>query len=204
MLKRTTRWFGEWGGPHLSDESLVELHALLLSGEHGVAARYLRHVRQCESCRERLEHLRDACAELRRDVQASVEVHITPARLDRQLDVITRRLEGTPGRVLPFPTAIHRPVPTPSLRRWVAAAAVAGLMIGLGAGRLIGPAGAPVAPWTAASATPGAAARPGIPRETDEQMLVEIDAALTRSRTKEFRALDELTPRVADARARGR
>jgi hypothetical protein len=40
--------------------------------------------------------------------------------------------------------------------------------------------------------------------ETDEQMLVEIDAALTRSRTKEFRALDELTPRVADARARPR
>ena len=32
-------------------------------------------------------------------------------------------------------------------------------------------------------------------------MLVEIDAALTRSRTKEFRALDELTPRIADARA---
>ena len=35
-------------------------------------------------------------------------------------------------------------------------------------------------------------------------MLVEIDAALTRSRAKEFRVLDELTPRVANARARGR
>ncbi len=35
-------------------------------------------------------------------------------------------------------------------------------------------------------------------------MLVEIDAALARNRTKEFRALDELTPRVADARARTR
>jgi hypothetical protein len=42
----------------------------------------------------------------------------------------------------------------------------------------------------------------GVQQETDEQMLVEIDAALTRSRTKEFRALDELTPRIADARAR--
>ena len=40
MLKRTTRWFGAWGSPHLSDESLIELHALLLSGERGVAARY--------------------------------------------------------------------------------------------------------------------------------------------------------------------
>jgi len=204
MLKRTTRWFGAWGSPHLSDESLIELHALLLSGERGVAARYQRHVRQCPSCRERLEGLRDACADLRRDVQASVDARITPARLDRQLDIITRRLEGTSGRVLPFPTAAPRPAPAPSLRRWVAAAAAAGLIIGLGAGRLIGPGGEPVASWRAATVGPGQHTRSGVQQETDEQMLVEIDAALTRSRTKEFRALDELTPRVAEARARGR
>jgi hypothetical protein len=204
MLKRTTRWFGAWGSPHLSDESLIELHALLLSGERGVAARYQRHVRQCESCRERLEGLRDACADLRRDVHATVEARITPARLDRQLDVILRRLEGTPGRILPFPSSAPRPAPAPSIRRWVAAAAVAGLVIGIGAGRLIVPADDPVAPWRAASVGPGATVRSGVQPETDEEMLVEIDAALTRSRTKEFRALDELTPRVADARARRR
>lgn len=204
MLKRTTRWFGAWASPHLSEESLVELHTLLLSGQHGVAARYQRHVRQCASCRERLGALRDACADLRRDVHASVEARITPARLDRQLDVILRRIEGTPGRVLPFPTAAPRPAPAPPIRRWVAAAAVAGLMIGIGAGRLIGPSGEPVTPWRATSVGPGSPPWPGIQQESDEEMLVEIDAALTRSRTKEFRALDELTPRVADARARAR
>lgn len=203
MLKRTTRWFGAWASPHLSEESLVELHTLLLSGQRGVAARYQRHVRQCEPCRERLEGLRAACADLRRDVHATVEARITPARLDRQLDVILRRIEGTPGRVLPFPIAVPRPAPAPSLRRWVAAAAVAGLVIGLGAGRLIGPTGDPIAPWRAASVGPGGQVRP-LQQETDEEMLVEIEAALTRSRTKEFRALDELTPRVAEARARGR
>ena len=55
--------------------------------------------------------------------------------------------------------------------------------------------------------TDGGSARARVPsatQETDEQMLVEIDAALTRSRTKEFRALDELTPRIVDARARVR
>ena len=39
MLTRPTRWFGNWGHPHLSDESLVELHALLVAGEHSVAVR---------------------------------------------------------------------------------------------------------------------------------------------------------------------
>ena len=38
MLTRPTRWFGSWGHPHLSDESLLELHALLVAGEHSVAA----------------------------------------------------------------------------------------------------------------------------------------------------------------------
>ena len=29
MLMRPTRWIGGWGRPHLSDESLLELHAML-------------------------------------------------------------------------------------------------------------------------------------------------------------------------------
>ena len=83
-------------------------------------------------------------------------------------------------------------------------AAACGLLIGIGAGRLMGPMpSAAVASWQKASvsAVTGAAGRV---QQSDEQMLVEIDAALARSRTKEFRALDELTPRVADAHARAR
>jgi hypothetical protein len=203
MVRRATRWFGGWGQTHLSDESLVELHTLQLTGEHGLAAGYLRHVRQCEHCTSRLEALRDSCGELRRDVLASVDALITPARLDRQFDVITRRLEGHAGRVLPFPTLTHRPAPTPPLRRWIAPAAAAGLLIGLGAGRLISPLPGPAqSSWRPASGV--AVSGPRLQHETDEQMLVEIEYALTRSRTKEFRALDELTPRIADARARAR
>jgi hypothetical protein len=205
MLTRPTRWFGGWGHPHLSDESLVELHALLLTGEHGVASRYLRHVKQCTACNERLDALREDCADIRRDVLAAADARITPARLDRQFDVIARRLEGHSGRVLPFPATVHRASSAPSLRRWVTMAAACGLIIGVGAGRLMGPlGGSAVSNWRPAisagsSATSG---RPSIQQESDEQMLVEIDAALTRSRTKEFRALDELTPRILDARAR--
>jgi hypothetical protein len=84
----------------------------------------------------------------------------------------------------------------------VALAAACGLVIGIGAGRLIGPASFTAAPTWRATAPAMRGVPAGVQQETDEQMLVEIDAALTRSRTKEFRALDELTPRIADARAR--
>ena len=203
MLTRPTRWFGGWGHPHLSDESLVELHALLLTGEHAVAARYLRHVKPCPSCTERFEALREDCADIGRDVLAAVDARITPSRLDRQFDVIARRLEGHSGRVLPFPHVGARVAPAQPMRRWVAMAAACGLVIGLGAGRLLGPTGTDDADTWRASVTPRVTAgRTAIQDETDEQMLVEIDAAITRSRTKEFRALDELTPRIAEARAR--
>ncbi|HTV03048.1 MAG TPA: hypothetical protein VMF13_21045 [Luteitalea sp.] len=204
MVRFATRWFGGWGQPHLSDESLVELHTLQRTGEHALAARYQRHVRQCESCMGRLEALREDCAELRRDVLAGVDALITPARLDRQFDIIARRLEGHAGRVLPFPVVTHRPAPAPPLRRWIATAAACGLLIGVGAGRWIGPidAGSRTA-WRPSTTSPTKAG-PRLQHETDEQMLDEIDYALTRSRTKEFRALDELTPRINDARARAR
>jgi hypothetical protein len=205
MLTRPTRWFGNWGHhPHLSDESLVELHALLVAGEHSVAGRYLRHVKQCEGCAQRLDGVRGDAATLRQDVTASVDARITPTRLERQFDVIMRRLEGHPGKVLPFPTTVHRPAQTPTLRRWVAMAAACGLLIGIGAGRLMGPMSSEPKPsWQNGIVKPAKGTPAGV-QQSDEQMLVEIDAAVARSRTKEFRALDELTPRVADARARSR
>ena len=205
MLTRPTRWFGSWGHPHLSDESLVELHALLVAGEHSVAARYLRHVKQCDACARRLDGVREDAATLRQDVTASIDARITPTRLERQFDVIMRRLEGHSGKVLPFPTTVHRPVQAPTLRRWVAMAAASGLVIGIGAGRLMGPMSTgPTPSWQKVIGTNPAKGTPAGVQQSDEQMLVEIDAAVARSRTKEFRALDELTPRVADARARTR
>ena len=203
MLTRPMRWFGDWGSPHLSDESLLELHALLLAGEQAVAARYLKHVKVCEACEARLDEVRDSAAALRRDVTASVDARISPTRLERQFDVVMRRLEGHSGRVLPFPAAAHRPAHPPVLRRWVAMAAACGLLIGVGAGRLLGPVPAsPTSGWRPGTSAVVSGVPATVQPETDEQMLVEIDAAVSRSRTKEFRALDELTPRIADARAR--
>ncbi len=203
MVTRSMRWFGNWGDGHLSDESLLELHALLLGGEHGLAGRYLRHVKACDDCATRLEAVRDDAASLRHDVTASADARITPSRLHRQFDVIMRRIEGQPGRVLPFPATAHRPTAAPSLRRWAAVAAAGGLVIGLGAGRLIGPVTSePLVTWQTSHPAPRTAVHPGAAQQSDEQMLVDIDVALARSPTREFRALDQLTPRIVDASAR--
>lgn len=203
MLTRSTRWFEGWGLPHLSDESLLELHAMLVAGEGSLAARYLKHVKQCEACAGRFEALRDEAAAFGRHVTAALEARVTPAKLDRQYDVIMRRLEGHSGRVLPFPCSIQRTPRAQPIRRWVAMAAAAGLIIGIGTGRMIGTLSPVTGPtWRPGGTVVEPAGEARIQQETDEQMLIEIDAALARSRTKEFRALDRLTPRVADARAR--
>lgn len=208
MLMRPTRWFSGWGTPHLSDESLVELHTLLVAGDSLVAGRYLRHVRACETCAERFAEVRAMCADIGEAARAAADSRISASRLDRQLDVITRRLEGHSGRILNFPIGAHRVAPAPTLNRWVALAAAAGLVIGLAAGMLVDSVGAgPAQRWLASRpsvAAPEATLPDGVHPEADERMLAEIDHALARSRTKEFRALDSLTPRISDTRARGR
>ena len=181
MLTRPTRWFGSWGHPHLSDESLLELHALLVAGEHSVAARYLRHVKQCEACAQRLDAVREDAAALRQDVTASADARITPTRLERQFDVIMRRLEGHSGKVLPFPTTIHRPAQAPPLRRWVAMAAASGLLIGIGAGRLMGPTSSAPVP------RPGRRSRQPVPRASRQACRSPTSRCWSRS-TRPWRA----------------
>ena len=109
MLTRPTRWFGSWGHPHLSDESLLELHALLVAGEHSVAARYLRHVKQCDACAQRLDGVREDAAALRQDVTASVD-----ARITRPVSNVSSTSSCAVSRATP---ARSSPSPPPSIVR---------------------------------------------------------------------------------------
>lgn len=145
-------------------------------------------------------------APLGEDAVAAMDARITPDQLARQFDVIERRLDGQPARVLQFPHR-RRDLRTPRpLRRWVAMAAACGLMFGLAAGRLIGPASVPEParmPWASSAARPHQAGTPRLePAIADERLLGEVDAALSRTLHEEFRALDELTPVATVARAR--
>lgn len=182
-------------GTHLSDDQLMETY--VLAGEN-------RHLAVCRPCKARFDDLVRALDHVREDAIHEADQVFTAERLHNQRDRVVRRLErqGHPADVVLFPArASGHPVvrvPGPA-RRWVAAAAAAGMAAGLFLGfavdrrthyAAIAPAiqtAAAAAAWQAAVAT-------------DDQFFSEIDAALVSSRAREMRtdlgAIDVLTTPV--------
>lgn len=147
-------------------------------------------------------------AALRSDAVDAADARISADRLARQLDVIDRRLDGQAARVLQFPLQARVSRGPGPLRRWVAMAAACGLVFGLAAGRLLGPAATVDArrsgtAWSSAGAPVAQPGQPTIERAVaDERLLGEVDAAIARTLHQEFRVLDELTPAVAGSPGR--
>jgi hypothetical protein len=175
---------------HLNDDQLMETYFL---GEDNA------HVNGCRDCRVRYDDLARALEHVREDAVRQADAVFTQERLHDQRERVLRRLErqGHPADVLRFPNrsgsdrAAHRLLGP--ARRWVAGAAVAGLVAGVFLGfavdrRVAGPA---VARRTAIVAT-GAWQPASAP---DEQILTEIEDALTgpSRRVLELRALDAMT-----------
>jgi hypothetical protein len=197
---------------HPADDRLVAVYF----GDEAASADDRRAVRQhlhgCETCTWRYTELSAPLERLRQDAASEADEAFSPARLEAQRTRIMERLEGTAdsSRVIPFPTTqprldravMHRPV-----TRWVAAAAAAGVIVGLMAGRVyewaprlaVGHA-APMAQATqpAAIGTPQTVTdSPSVEaREGDELMLSEIDAAVRTQRIAALSALDEMTPHL--------
>jgi len=179
-------------GTHLSDDQLMETY--VLAGEN-------RHLALCRPCKTRFDDLVRVLEHVREDAVREADQVFTAERLHHQRDRIVRRLErqGHPADVVPFPTrASGHPVVRVlgPARRWVAAAAAAGMAAGLFLGfavdrrthyAAIVPAlqtAATAAAWQAAIAT-------------DDQFFREIDAALMgSSRAVELRAIDAMTTPV--------
>ena len=116
---------------HLTDDELV---ASCLGEDAETTA--------CTICAERRRALSRTLAEVTQAAAIAADEAFPPTRLARQRLRILQRIEhlGRQGRVLAFPgravvaPSILRPR---SLRRWVASAAVAGLVVGLAAGRVV-------------------------------------------------------------------
>jgi hypothetical protein len=190
---------------HLSDNRLVELYFT-----ETLSAQEQQHLGACHACdsrRTQISHLLDETA------QASIEDVETafPAeRLARQQLQILDRVDAVagPARVIAFPA--HPVASTPvtgrtrPTNRWVAAAAVAGLVVGVVAGR----AGRSIGPSTPRGTSPVQVARQVTPAPkgiravstqlSDDEFLVELESALGNQNTGALRALDELTPRVGE------
>jgi len=172
--------------------------------------RVVRHIETCAPCGGRYQTLRthlDEAAVMSLDAADAV---FSDGQLAHQRERIMRRIDVHGARVLPFPVAepAVRAFAFPrSALRWTAAAAVAGLLVGITAGRVMR-VGEERSPAPVASST---AIRPadlnGTGRvmtaalkrqELDNALLSEIELALSSPRTPELRAIDSLTLEVSD------
>lgn len=181
------------------------------------------HLDRCPSCVERLEAWRRLLRQVAETGREQADAAVQGSRLATQHQQIMRRLRRTvepagPARVLRFPTvarpALRAIIDLPRATRWLGAASIAGLLIGVTVGQFLhlhpsseaaetaGPVllseapGATTAPVVAAST---AAPEPvGDTTVSDEALLDEVELVIVNSGVPELRHLDEITPRVRE------
>jgi len=157
------------------------------------------HLAGCVRCHEAAARARHEAVALRAEAITAADAAFSPAALERQRRSILARITRghRSARVLAFPAPDVAVSRRRADRRWLAAAAAAGLVLGALAGQLPhlwrGPAtpvtGAAVAPPPTAVITARADSRP-----FDDTLLREVEAALAPGSRPELRALDALTP----------
>jgi hypothetical protein len=208
---------------HLADDRLIDVYFAECEVEEGLedveTAR--RHLETCTSCARRYELISEPLERLREHSVAAADAVFTNERLNTQREHILHRLEAAehPAKVLHFPSASssrNAGTGVSVMKRWVAAAAAAGLLVGVGLGRLAvnSPAQKPPASLMAANrpvqAQPAIRPAPGSSAAAgnyagDEAFLSALDDAVNRRVSiAELRAIDALTPHVRDAAVRVR
>jgi hypothetical protein len=169
------------------------------------------HLADCPSCGERYTGLVRFMDALRTEGAAEADAVFPPERLRLQHQQIVRRLEqlARPPRVISFPSQFVRRTITASTSRgasrWVAAAAAAGLFIGVALGasyewntllRKRSPAMRSAETARVAPVATRGTSQPDI--ATDDAFLSDLEIALERPHTRELLAFDELTPHVRE------
>jgi anti-sigma factor RsiW len=193
---------------HPADDRLIAVYF----GDEEASEENRRAVRQhlhgCETCTWRYTELTAPLERLRRDAASEADEVFTSARLDAQCAKILDRLDDrTHGsRVVPFPASsarLSRTVIRRPLARWIAAAAAAGLLVGVLAGRLLEFDKIHSSPVVRTARTVVAAPHlvsngpaASDPAESDEAMITEIEAAARSQRIPALAALDEMTPHL--------
>jgi len=201
---------------HLPEERLFDSYMNERNGDP-IDPPVAEHLTDCAACGARYTELAAFMDALRREGDAEADAFFTPERLRVQQQQIARRiaLAGRPARILSFPgRMVRRTIAASTSRsatRWVAAAAAAGLFVGVALGA--------AHPWTwhrvgvpslvardAVSARPPRmtpiATRGDSPAEvaSDDAFLSDLEVALERPHTRELQAFDALTPHVREIR----
>jgi hypothetical protein len=168
------------------------------------------HLDDCVACRARFADFSAWLESIRVDAITQADESFSAERLAAQQAQIFRRLEaaGRPARVIAFPR-FAQPLTsrTSHVSRWIAAAAAAGLIVGVGVGQMMDLRHSLTAPNVSAARARVANAPASAGRDPrvqtvsairDEAFLSELDASLSRTAVPELRALDGLTPRAGD------
>lgn len=169
------------------------------------------HLRECAACRARLQSLSAWLDALRGEARREADEAFPRERLAAQQAQILRRLEAMerPAKVLAFPRFTRViSVPHVGRQRWIAAAAVAGLIVGIGLGQTLdfgrvinrhgnypGGATTPIVrqvPLDRMGVQPTSAT-------SDEGFLYDQEPSLSTARIPEsLRSLHEITPSARD------
>jgi hypothetical protein len=204
---------------HLDDADFADVwgaRAALGGAESGVSAE--AHLSACQECRARFAAFNEWLDGLRIDAVTEADEMFPAERLAAQQAQILRRIEAAehPARVLAFPR-FTRPVSVQQTgrRRWVAAAAAAGLFVGVALGQMLEfrrfdsarpadtvverqiPRGAPVLPSEATRM----AVQPASSQDDDESLLLEFEPELTSSQARvpdSLQYLNAITPTARD------
>ena len=198
---------------HLSDDRLIEL--CMLEALSPAEQQHLSSCARCDARRVRMQRLLEDVSET---ATARADAAFPLERLNRQQARILARLqhEGRPARVIAFPAgyAPHEPAParTRPASRWIAAAAVGGLVVGLIAGRF-----GPTTPFQRAAMSRVIASRAVEQPElrapvtttairevtatiSDDEFLDQLETAIDAPAAAALQPLDDLTPLAWEVR----
>jgi hypothetical protein len=205
------------GRTHLQDDRLFDCYVAERSGEL-MDPPAAEHLVDCADCAIRYGELARFMDGLRTGAEAEIDLVFTAERCAAQQQQIAKRIEhlGHAARVISFPgqltTRRASVTPVRTAPRWLASAAAAGLVVGVGAGMLVdrvpGFRPAPV-PFVQPAQRP---VRPGppvpasapLPLVDDDTFLTQIEHALGAPNNRELLPFDALTPRVQDVSVRVR
>jgi hypothetical protein len=203
---------------HLHDDRLFDCYVTARAGE-AADPRSAEHLLECAACAGRYAELTTFMDGVRAAGDAEADTVFTPERLWHQQQQIMSRLEhvGRAARVLSFPGQIGRRMAatTRVAPRWLAAAAAAGLFVGVAVGGMMFDTGFHVPSATtmmARTRLPRRTAPPPVrvtspasivevaapvkPVGDDDSFLSELENALEHPRTRELLPYDALTPHV--------
>lgn len=198
---------------HLHDDRLVECYFADRRGEP-LDPPSVEHLTDCQACHARYAELITFLDDVRTGADAETDAVFTAERLRQQQEQILRRLEhaSRSARVISFPGQIGGHPITGGGRvapRWLAAAAAAGLFVGVAVGGTIlhpgmqRPMRVAGSPTAAARLAPSPAVLVNAPTNVidnidDDAFLMQLEFALERPHTQELQPFDALTPHVRE------